>query len=83
LRAFYRALPFDVAAKGVDAKSLKGGNEVASELVAEDHQDASCLETVLDLYRSRNAAASPRDKLMSRLLSYVYPLIAWGGATLF
>jgi hypothetical protein len=36
-----------------------------------EDQEASCPETVLDLYRFQNAAA-PRDKLMSRLLSYVY-----------
>lgn len=36
-----------------------------------EDQEASCLETVLDLYRSQDAPV-PRDKLMSRLLSYVY-----------
>ncbi|KAI0303874.1 hypothetical protein BC826DRAFT_1100832 [Russula brevipes] len=50
--------------------SDKGGNDGASEL-SED-QEASCQATVLDLYRSQNAAEAAallRGKLMSRLLS--------------
>ncbi|KAH9994114.1 hypothetical protein BJV74DRAFT_832025 [Russula compacta] len=50
--------------------SDRGGNDVVSEL-SED-QEASCQETVLNLYRSHSEAAPPRGKLMSRLVSYVY-----------
>lgn len=62
------ACPLAVAADLMPNRS-KGGNGVASEL--SDDPEASCQQTVLDLYRSQNAAA-PRDRLMSKLLSYVY-----------
>ena len=48
----------------------QGGNEIASELP--DDPEASRQETVLDLYRSQKVAGAPRDRLMSKLLSYVY-----------
>lgn len=48
--------------------SLKDGDEVAFELPEDAY--ASCQESVLGLYRSHNTAL--RDKLISRLLSYVY-----------
>ena len=36
-----------------------------------DDPEASCRETVLDLYRSQKVA-TPRDRLMGKLLLYVY-----------
>ena len=53
---------------GTDPQSLKDSDKVAPELP--EDADASCQESVLDLYRPHNTAS--RDRLINRLLSYVY-----------